>query len=298
LGDPPFRCAPAYRDSPSHSQPTNSQSNPYLPEFYGHDYDQPEVIRVKTRGTSPFSSADFDKLFSSSGSSDPSSAGGSGSRLSGSRPSPPAALIESDGRGRERQPHQEPNSTHREQDLERLTTLRLLESQSKAQEVNGEMISKFTTLVTELGKIITHRETPAAASALASQGRGSAAGTGTRATGAKSKAQTLRAQKKVFLQSPPSPLSASSSPPSLSQRQSDSRQPSSAVRNRAHGAEAGVGVGAVVRKKSNRSHREEVLDHILQRLQVLSLLLPLYVSLLWVLSVVIAADGITRSCDL
>lgn len=210
--------APYPRDD-SHLQhaPSPSQLNPYLTQFHF----EPEVVHVKTRGTSPFSSADFDKLFAVP---------------------PPPVPRETERRGKPQQEFRREHPATGTSEIE-AATLRILESQTKAQEVNGEMIGKFTNLVAELGKIITHREmVPPAAGVQISNS---------------SPTKTFKVKRKILKPSP-----------SIDQPQSQLPFPVSST-NYQEPSSRGHSSKSSSAKQSNRSGREEILDHILQRLQVL-----------------------------
>jgi hypothetical protein len=199
-----------------------------------------EVVRVKTRGTSPFSSRDFESWFSDSLAAASVSA----------TPPPSVTIAAADPWATPRPaPHSRSHQTPRDPrggnsvtEIE-AATIRILESQTKAQEVNGDMIGKFTTLVAELGKIITQREQPPPVDPphpSARHTRGKRRGVEDPPLSVQRLPRSVRAVETV-----PSPT------PSGARFKSSAR---------------GAGVGPP--KRTARVHREEVLDHILQRLQV------------------------------
>jgi hypothetical protein len=195
---------------------------PVLPMHF-----EQEVVHVKTRGTSPFSSRDFDSLFS-----DSIAAPAAAVTAVPSTATPRHALQSTSHYQTPRQPREGRGATVTEVEA---ATIRILESQTKAQEASGDMIGKFTTLIAELGKIITHREQPSV----------------------NSRHKTSRGKRRALLDEsgqrhrPHLPVEA---------------VPNSTALVRVN-VKSGVGVSGVP-KKSARAHREEILDHILQRLQV------------------------------
>lgn len=183
---------------------------------------EPEIVRVKTRGTSPFSSTDFEKIFPESFDS------------SNSQPNPVNSASKPQQSPKDLSPGYGsfPQSGSSLNGIE-TATLKILESQTKAQEVHGDMIGKFTNLVAELGKIITHREM---SSSVPNSGK-------------KIK------KKKMSSESP-----SQDSPPIRHMAPITSTN-----------TIATVGKTALERK-SPRSRRDDVLDLILQRLQVIDCL--------------------------